>query len=267
MTPMSSDRASGKPSGLQGVDRALAILELLADAPMRAKDIADALDLKWSTAHRTLVHLRETGCLVRDEATGLYHIGPRIYFIGSSYIATLPLVTAARAYLRAAVRQTGTVAQVAGVYDRYSMNLLIVESEEILVERSSINFHFPLHCGSKGQVLLAFASDEFVDSYLKGPLEPLTRRTVTDPDELRSRLGSIRERDYALTKGDVQLSTGSVAAPIRDAAGNVIASVTLIANYGEFDEKVTALIDAVMNTARSISLQLGWRPGLFASRS
>ncbi|MCD6726360.1 MAG: IclR family transcriptional regulator [Solirubrobacteraceae bacterium] len=250
-----------KPGGLQGLDRVLAIIDRLAEAPMHAKELADALGIKWSTAHRTLTHLRESGCLTRDEATGVYHIGPRLYFVGSSYLASLPIIHAARMELRVAANQTRTTVQLAARYGRRSMNLLVIESDKELIPRSTIDFHFPLHCGSKGQALLAFAEPGFVEWYLSQPLEPLTRHTVTDPDELRARLDVIRERDYAVTQGDVQLGSASVASPVRDASGAVIASVTLITPHNELEGTEATLVDVALTTARSLSLQLGWRPG------
>jgi DNA-binding IclR family transcriptional regulator len=265
---MSQDGGQGEPKGkpgLQGLDRALSMISRLAEEPLPAKRLADELGIKWSTAHRTLSHLRATGCLTRDEQTGLYHIGPKLYFVGSSYLASLPIIHAAHMELSVAANQTGATAQLVARYERRSMNLLIVESDSQPVPRSTIDFHFPLHCGSKGQVLLAFAGQDNIEEYLSQPLEMLTSRTITDPDVLRERLQLIRDRDYATTRGDIQLASASVAAPARDATGAVIASVTLITHYNEFDAKEPALVDAVTNTARSMSLQLGWRPRITTS--
>lgn len=265
-----SDDRSGeevKPGGLQGLDRALAMIVRLAEDPLPAKRLADELGIKWATAHRTLSHLRASGCLTRDESTGYYHIGPKLYYVGSSYLASLPLIHAARIELRLAADQMACTAQLVARYERRTMNLLVIESNNQVVPRSTIDFHFPLHCGSKGQVLLAFADPDDIEAYLAQPLEKLTRNTITDPDELRGRLAVIREHEYAVTKGDVQLTSASVAAPIRDATGATIASVTLITPHNEFETKQPMLIDVVMNTGRSMSLQLGWRPGTTAPKA
>lgn len=247
------------PNGLQGIERTMSILEAIADRPMRASEIARELDLKWATTHRALLALVAADCLVHDGTTGHYYIGPRMYYIGSSLLSRLPVVRAAQSPVRATALETSTTAQLVIRYGRRSMNLLVAESGKEAVARSSIDYHFPLHCGSKGQVLLAFAGDDFIDEYLSQPLEKLTRHTCTDPDELRARLERIREEDCAATKGDVQLSTGSVAAPVRDAGGAVVASLTLIIDYRNFDKAESKLHDVVLRTARSISAQLGWQ--------
>lgn len=253
-------RADTKYPALQGLERAMLVVEKLADQPMRAKDLADSLGLKWTTAHRTLTYLRRNGYLIRDEPTGVYYVGPRLYYVGSSYLASLPVVNASRGYLQLAAQETSATVQLVQRYGRRSMNLLVVESQGQVVANTTIGFHFPLHCGSKGQVLLAFESPEFRDDYLKGPFERLTSHTVTDSTQLRRRLEQIREQGYAATKGDVQLSTGSVAAPVYDAAGSVIASVTLIVSYNAFDELKQGLVDVALRTSQAISLLMGWRP-------
>lgn len=247
------------PATLQGLERAFAILERLAERPMRAKELADLLGLKWATAHRTLTFLRHSECLAYEDATGLYRIGPRLYYLGSAYLGSVPLVTAALPLLRIASRETGATAQLVVRYRRRSMNLIVVESTGHIVPRSTIDFHFPLHCGSKGRVLLAYADDEFIEQYLSVPLETLTENTLTNSEELRRRLRNIRLQGYEVTQGDVQVSTGSVAAPIQDATGKMIAAITLIVGIQQLERLEDQLIDTVLRTARSISLGIGWR--------
>ena len=82
-----------------------------------------------------------------------------------------------------------------------------------------------MHCGSKGQVLLAHADPAFIESYLAGELERLTPETITEPDVLRERLEVIRQQGFAKTEGDVQVFTGSLAAPVFDRHRKVVAAV------------------------------------------
>jgi DNA-binding IclR family transcriptional regulator len=245
---------------MQGLERSLMILERLSEQPMRPKDLAESLGLKWTTAYRTLSFLRSKGFLVRDERTGIYSVGPRLFYVGSSYLANVPVVQAARGYLRLAADETGSAAQLVERFGYRAINLLVAESKTQVVPHTTIGFHFPLHCGSKGQVLLAFSPAEFIEEYLARPLERLTPHTITDPGELRDRLEQIREQGYATTKADIQLSTGSAASPIRDADGNVIAAMTLIVNAGELDRVKDELVAVVMRSSQAVSLLMGWGP-------
>jgi DNA-binding IclR family transcriptional regulator len=243
------------------------VLEELAERPMRAKELADALNLKWTTAHRTLTYFREKGYLQRDDATGIYYIGSRLYYLGSSYVANLPILQACRVYLKSAAEETGATAQLVERDRSRSIVLMAFEPKSEYIPKTTIGFHFPLHCGSKGQVLLAHAEPAFIDDYLSKPLQALTPHTITNAWLLRERLNEVREQGYAVTIRDVQLSTASVAAPVCSASGRVIASVTLIANHADFDELEQKLIDVIVNAARSISLLMGWRPSMTAPSS
>jgi DNA-binding IclR family transcriptional regulator len=255
-------RSKRQYADLQGLGRAMAIVEQLADHPMRAKELAEALGIKWTTAYRTLAYLCDHGYLYRDPVTGVYSIGARLFSIGSSYVASHPIVQAARPYLKEAVDETDTIGQLVQ-RDRYrAVALLALEASSESIPKTAIGFHFPLHCGSKGRVLLAYESRDFVDEYLARPLEMLTPHTVTDSDLLRAVLAEIREQGYAVTRRDVQLHTGSVAAPVFDSRDVVIASLSLIANFSDLEEREARLVDAVLQAARSVSLLMGWRPPL-----
>src|SRR5579884_1872234 len=72
-------RGSSSYTSLQGVGRALEVLEAVADRPMRASEIAERLGLKWATAYRSLAHLCDARYLRKDEASGIYYIGPRMH--------------------------------------------------------------------------------------------------------------------------------------------------------------------------------------------
>jgi len=132
-----------------------------------------------------------------------------------------------------------------------------------VITKTTYGYHFPLHCGSKGQVLLAFAEPGNIERYLAGPLEALTNETITDADVLRVRLAEIRAQGYALTEGDVQRFTGSVSAPVFERNGRIIATVCLIARRTAFRDKrqSAAIVETTLETAHAASIALGWRPG------
>ncbi len=131
------------------------------------------------------------------------------------------------------------------------------------ITKAHYGYHFPLHCGSKGKVLLAFEDQAFIDTYLRRDLERLTSETVTDPAIIRDELTSIRESGLALTIGDVQPFTGSMAAPIRDVSGRAISALCFVFRKGvaRNSARREELQDQLIHIAHSISIDLGWRPG------
>lgn len=249
-------------AALQGVGRALDVLETVAERPTRANEIAARLELKWTTAHRTLTHLLEQGYLRRDEASGNYSIGPRLYFLGQAYLFGHSLLNAGAQLVRAVAKEMGVSAQLNEREGFRAMTLLAVDHKLEVIPKTTPEFHFPLHTGSKGHVLLAFSEPEVLEKMLEKPLLALTERSITDPEQLRAQLAEVRTQGYAVTREDVQWGTGSVAAPVFYSDGELAGAVCLIVKAEEMtDERLASLVGAVCRTAREISIQLGWRWG------
>ena len=251
----------GTPSAtLKGVNRALLVLEHIASHPGRATDVAEAMGLSWATLHRTLRQLELGGFLQRDFESGRYSIGRRMWFIGATYLASHQILEVARQYLLAASRTRGVTVQLVEKSHRQTVVLYSSHPDDEIT-KATYGYHFPLHAGSKGQVLLAFSDNTFIDAYLADNLERLTPHTQTDPDALRERLQTVREQRYAVTVADVQLFTASMAAPVFDRRGEVVACVCFVTRKSTMtsDERRNQLLDKLLETTQSISLALGWR--------
>lgn len=246
-------RDAGAYAELQGVGRAFALLEQVAERPMRASALARSLGLKWTTAHRTLSYLTSTGYLERDELTGEYFIGVRAFSLGSSYVASLCLAEAARPYLHAASILGKSTAQLVKRDHRRSVVLSVSDPDRNHVAETTIGCNFPLHCGSKGHVLLAYAPESFLDAYLSRPLERLTPYTIIDPEAVRDRVAAVRKSGFAVTSRDVRSFSSSVAAPVRDRLGQVVAAVTLVVPPQQLDASEQQLTHLVVRAAASIS--------------
>lgn len=248
---------------LKGVRRALQVLEHLAVHPGRATDVAEALGVSWATLHRTLTQLERGGLIQRDPDTGRYSIGARTWFVGTAYLANHRVLEAARPYLDAAAAKGDFTVQLVERSGRLAVTLYSHHVSGEVITKTTYGYHFPLHCGSKGQVLLAYAESNDVERYLAGPLEALTNETITDTDVLRARLADIRAHGYSRTEGDVQRFTGSVSAPVFERDGGIIAAVSLIARRTAFRDKRQgeAIVETALETAHAASIALGWRPG------
>ena len=249
-----------KYTELQGLGRAVDLLDSIAVQPQRPKELADGLGLKWTTAYRTLAFLRDAGYIHRDEATGVYSIGTRLHSIGTAYLATHPLVQASRATLRSAADESNATVQLVERDGDRTVVLVAAEPRSQAIPKATTGFHFPLHCSSKGHLLLAFAPADDQASYLARELVPMTPESLTDPEELAKRCAAVREQGYAVTRRDVQPSTGSVAAPVRDTDGTVRWCVCLVTGVNDLDKREDALVDASLHTAQTLALLAGWRP-------
>lgn len=248
-------------AALQGVGRAMAILETLARRPMRAKDLAQTLQLKWTTAHRTLTYLEEQGYLERSPVSGEYSIGARVYALGSTYLIRNQLAHASRPHLRAAADRMQCGAQ---ANERQALTVITVAGIDppTDIPKTSPGFSFPLGVAAKGQVLLAFAPDDVREHKLSAPLPAFTRHTITDPEQMRERLEVIAAEGHAITREDLQLGVGSAAAAVRDADDDVVGCVSLVVRSARMDDDEFGhqLVDTAKQAAADVSLALGWHP-------
>lgn len=258
-----SQAAAPKESPLRGMVRSFAVLEFLAASPSRVVEVTRALNLPWATVHRTIIQLEKAQFLRRDPETNRYEIGPRLWYVGSAYLSNHRVLKVTMPYLSRLEAVEGVAMQ---VVERIGWQSVAVYSHQRVDEditKAHYGYHFPLHCGSKGHVLLANEDPAFIDAYLKRDLERLTAETITDKAVLREALKKVRDDDFSLTVADVQLFTGSMSAPIRDSSGRVISCLcfvfrkTLLKNERRRDEMQEKLLQA----AHSISLDLGWKPG------
>ena len=247
---------------LRGMARALAIIEHLAVRPGRVVDVTHDLRLSWATVHRIIAQLTKADFLRRDPETKRYEIGPALWFAGATYMANHRVLRAALPYLHKAEQISGIAVQLAERVGRQAVAIYSAQPYATNIAKAQYGYHFPLHCGSKGRVLLAFAGPEFVKQYLHRPLEKLTDATLTDPDELRRELEQIRQSGYSITVADVQPFTGSMAAPIRDASGTVVASLCFIARKTLIQnvQRRDTLLEHLLHAAHLASMDLGWRP-------
>jgi DNA-binding IclR family transcriptional regulator len=119
----------------------------------------------------------------------------------------------------------------------------------------------PLYCGAGPRVLLAWLSPEDQEHYLReAPFRKLTPHTLSSSAELRRDIARTRDLGYVLSMEDVTIGVAAVGAPIHDASGNVVATVSVAGLKHEFEGDAGARVfDLVRSTADRVSAALGRR--------
>ena len=260
--PRTPAKSGNGVEDLRGMSRSLAIIEHLAVRPGRVVDVTQEMGLPWATVHRIISHLTKANFLRRDPETKRYEIGPALWFAGATYMANHRVLRAALPYLHKAEQIEGIAVQLAERVHNQAVAIYSAQPYATDISKAQYGYHFPLHCGSKGRVLLAFEEPEFVKQYLRRPLERLTELTITDPDALRDDIQKIRQNGYSVTIADVQPFTGSIAAPIRDASGGVVACICFITRKTllQNDNRREEMVEHLLHAAHLTSIDLGWRP-------
>ncbi|MBD0841378.1 IclR family transcriptional regulator [Streptomyces sp. TRM68416] len=220
-------------------------------------DISRRAGLSLSTAHRLVGALTQWGALERDDS-GVYHVGLRLWELAALAPRGLALRQVALPYLEDLYEATHENVQLA-VGDGTEVVYI-----EWLSGRSAVDVHirvgarWPLHATGVGLALLAHDDPGFQKEYCAGPLASFTPYTITEPARLRRVLAEVRRTGVAVSSRQVTEDALSVAAPVRDADGRVVAAVSVV--VPQRGAQVPVLAPAVRIAARGISRGLGWRP-------
>ena len=248
--------------GIQVIDRAFDILELLADERdgLGVTDIATRTGLNKSTVHRILSALGERG-YVEGNGKGVYRNGLKLVDLASVHLNRVELKTEARPYLReltARMNLTTHLAILDGM-DAVYIDKVAVESNLRLY--SQIGRRIPAHCSALGKCLLSGLPDgELAARLANHPFERFTPTTPADAAELVRQIETVREKGYAVDNAEHEPDIRCIAAPVRDYRGKVVAAVSMTGPALLVEPAREAEIAGwVMGAARDISRRLGWR--------
>ena len=237
------------------VVRTMQALEVIAFQPSSAPQIAEALRVDARTARRLLNRLTAEGWLVRTEGrVKTYTLSLRLVALASHFLERAPLTKVATAVARALHERTGGVAHV--VVPSYRSVLCLVRCAADSVSRPHARELIQAHASAGGKVLLAHRPP-WRESVLELPLDALTEHTIVDADALRAECDAVFERGYAIEDGEYRDDVRSVAAPVPDAAGDVMAALGL---SGPRDLDVDARLEAVLEAARTLSRRFAEEP-------
>lgn len=211
-------------SGVQSVERAFAVLRCLSGGPAGVTDVSDRVDLPKSTVSRLLSTLEGLGMVEQIEPGGNYRVGDGVAEIAAAVLPGRSLIAAVRPHLHVLVKATGEAAGLS-IADGFDILYLDqVDADNQVQVRDWTGERVPAHTVSSGQVMLAFGAID-ADRYLAQPLERLASGTLTDAAAIRSRFTEIAAKGYAWTFGEYLDGLNSVAAPIHDAHGRVVAAI------------------------------------------
>ncbi|MEU3019210.1 MULTISPECIES: IclR family transcriptional regulator C-terminal domain-containing protein [unclassified Nocardiopsis] len=244
---------------VQSLERGLMVVRAFsAERPaMTLSEVARATDLTRAAARRFLLTLVDLGYVRTDGR--MFALTPRVLELGYAYVASAGLPDVAQPHLEdlsARVRESASVSVLDGDDVLYVAR---VATSRIMAVSIAVGTRFPASTTSMGRVLLAGYGDDELDAYLgRVTLRPLTRFTLTDPADLRAEILRVREQGYAIVDQELEEGLRSLAAPVRDADGRVIAAtnVSAHANRSSIDDVRRDLLPALLETTARIEADL-----------
>ena len=228
-------RRDDSPDFIEAIARGLDVIRVFkAGQPvMSLAAVATASDLPRPTARRILLTLEQLG-YVRAVAASGYELTPRVLDLGMSYVLSRGLWEIARPHMEALVARTRESTSIAQLDGSDIVYVARVAVPKIVTLAVTIGTRFPAMQTSLGKVLLAGLPPAEAERVLAEPSRSgITPRWQPDAGERAAALREVRARGWALT--DEQLAPGirSVAVPLRDGAGTVIAALNVNSHAAE----------------------------------
>ncbi len=247
------------PSQVQSVDRAIAILYLLAQrGDVGVTEVAAELSVHKSTAFRLIGALEAGSLIEQDGERGKYHLGRGILRLAGATAGRLELPTESRPVCRQLAAELGEAVNVAILDSGEATNILQEYGTSAITGRNWIGQRTPLHATASGKVLLAWMEPVALKEFLTSKVHRYTPHTVTRPATLEAELERVREQGWASTTEEFEIGLNAVAAPIVGPTGEVAAAVgTSGPSYRLTVESFPSVALALMAGAEKISARLG----------
>ncbi len=260
-----------EPSGqfVQSLARGLSVIRALNSAePMSLSDIARASELSRASARRFTLTLEQLGYV--QQSAGRFSLTPQVLELGFAYLSALGLPEVAQPHLQRLVDEVGESSSISVLDGAAVVYVARVPTRRIINVTINVGTRFPAYATSMGRVLLSgldrVACEALLDQI---ELRPLTNRTITTRSELEAELDRVREQGFAIVDEEFEDGLRSVAAPICDREGHVVAAINLAlaATRVSVEEIHRSLLAPLRGAAAAIEGDLGFGAALHPSQA
>jgi IclR family transcriptional regulator, KDG regulon repressor len=238
-------------------------LDCLAENPkgLSVTELAQVMRASKSTASRLLAALVQSGLVAKADAQK-HVLDLRFWTWGVQASRRLAVLDVARPHIAAAARETTSrvyIAVVRGYDTIYLESATSTPRGETVV--SPVAHTFPVYACAPGKAILAFSSNEDVETVLNGPLIKFTPQTLATRQELEEEISSVRRQGYAINRGEYY-DNGHLAAavPIFDETASPVASVCF-SRLGD-EQNLNSLVSPLLDVGATISASLGYNTAI-----
>ena len=246
-------------SAVQSVDRAVSILEMLAEfGAAGVTEIASELAVNKSTVFRLLMTLEARGLVVQDSERGKYRVGRTAVLLAAGASKVRDIVAVSRPVsheLAASVGETVSVAVPDGT-EVLTVDEALGSAAVTTVDH--VGTRASLHATAAGKVFLAEMTSTELDALIAPGLTAHTSATITDAAELQEQLALVRKLGYATTYEEYEVGLTALAMPIRTLGGGVIAALTISGPSFRANERTLPQFLAPLEAAAA---KISWRCG------
>lgn len=257
----------GKPAApaprLSSVDNAIRLINAFTDEDdeIGITELGKRLSLPKSTVHRLAMTLAEAGMLEQLPETGKYRLGLAFLELGSRVRRKRDLSQEAKPFLSELRDRTGETVHLSILDEANIVCINTLESRQAIRMALDVGMRKPAHATAAGKLMLAFQPAGYLDRLLASGLEGRTPNTIVEPEAFRRELTTIRLRGYAIADEENEIGVRSLATPVRNQSGQVIAATSIAGPAQRLTKKrLDTFVPDVIGAADAISTRLGYRP-------
>lgn len=247
---------------VQSVDRALNILEFLAEHPKGAgiTEISNSIGLSKATVHRLISTLKGRDFVSQSENTDLYSLSYKLLYLSNAISTNLDIFKVSRPIIQNFADEVDATVHLSTLDDSRS-NIIYIDkieptnSNKSFVMSSKVGKKAPCYCTAAGKVLLSQYSDDEIRQIMKNEEYKIyTEKTIKNIDEFLQEIHTVKEQGYALDKHEYDNGIICICVPIYGLNGKIefAMSVTGLIIYTTVEELVS-LKDSLYNISKEIS--------------
>ena len=238
LPPLASlDEFHGDPNFMMSLARGLLVIQAFSERRLQLSisQLSKRTALSRASVRRCLHTLSKLGFAGTDDGRSFY-LRPRILALGHSYLSSMPLATAAQPileHLSQILHESCSIALLDGTEIVYVARAHVTR---IMAIDLGVGTRLPAFCTSMGRVLLANLPPDELETVLpKIEFTRYTDRTVSSVEKLRQVLVTVRREGHAIIDQELELGLRSMAVPVRNPAGRVVAAI----NVGAHGQRVS----------------------------
>lgn len=233
---------------VQSVDRALRIIEFLAENPTGAgiTEISKSLGLSKGTVHRLISTLKERDFAYQSSNTELYRLSYKILYLYNCISNNIDMFKVSRPIIRKFADKVDATVHLATLDEKRS-NIVYIDriepmnSQKLFVMSSRVGKKAPCYCTAAGKILLSQYSDDEIQDIMKGEeYKTYTDKTIKNIDEFLEEIHKVRKQGYALDENEYDHGIICISIPIYNSNGKIdfTMSVTDLILYTKVEELI-----------------------------
>lgn len=259
---MTDESIKNSADHLQTLEKGLKVIEAFDGTDhLTISSASKLVGISRPTARRVLITLVNLG--YAQMLDNRFYLTPKVLSLGYSYMTARDSWEITTTLLRELSKVTNESSSLAKLVGEEIVYIGRVPANKIMKISLNIGTHLPAYATSMGKVLLAYKSEEELDTYFaKAELKALTEYTIYKEQDLREELKEIRKQGYAISEDQLELGLMSAAAPIRNMRGDVIAAINCSTNSSQTTREeveknyLGPLLEAAEQISRNTEIEL-----------